>query len=136
MAQKSNTTISTGKKKSAVARAYIKPGKGEVKVNSAPLELWGSKYERDLILEPVNLLPDLVKGLSISINVNGGGSVSQAVAARVAVARALVEHSKDKETRNTLLSYDDKLLAGDTRQREPNKPGRSSPRARRQKSYR
>ena len=136
MTAKSNSVISVGKKKSALARAHFKKGNGIVRINTIPVDFWGSEYERSLIQDTLFLLPDIVKSLNIDITVSGGGVVSQAAAARVAVARGLVEYSKDDNIRKLLIAHDDKILSGDSRQREPCKPNRSSPRAKRQKSYR
>lgn len=136
MAAKSNSIISVGKKKSAIARAHFKKGNGIVRINSIPVNSWGTEYERSLIQNTLLLLPDIVKSLNIDITVSGGGAVGQAAAARVALARGLVDYSKDDDIRKLLIAHDDKILSGDSRQREPNKPNRSSPRAKRQKSYR
>ena len=48
----------------------------------------------------------------------------------------IVDYLRNAEVREALISYDDKILSGDARQREPNKPNRSAPRSVRQKSYR
>jgi small subunit ribosomal protein S9 len=125
-----------GKKKNATARARVTKGKGSVRINSIPLSRWGSTLERTIIKEPLSLVGDSVKSLDIEVNVFGGGAMGQAAASRVAIARALVQYSKDDNLRKILIGYDDKILSGDSRQKEPCKPNRSSARSRRQKSYR
>jgi small subunit ribosomal protein S9 len=130
-----NRTIA-GKKKMAVARASIRQGKGSVRINSVPLNNWGSSISRLVVQEPLLILDNIAKSVDIDVNVNGGGVMGQAAACRVAIARALVNFSKDEKTRKLLMEYDDKILSGDSRQKEPCKPNRSAPRSRRQKSYR
>ncbi|MAF89004.1 MAG: 30S ribosomal protein S9 [archaeon] len=130
-------TISTGKKKTATARASFKEGKGEVRINSHPLEQWGSDYERGIIMEPLQIAQSYISNCDISVNVIGGGRMGQAVATRTAIARGIYKWSKNNEKlRQAFLEYDNKLLAGDSRLKEACKPGRSKARARRQKSYR
>jgi small subunit ribosomal protein S9 len=128
--------VTVGKKKSAVARASISKGKGAVRVNSTPVESWGSYISRNMVMEPVIIAGKLSKSIDIAVNVQGGGAMGQAVAARVAIARALVKYSGDEGLRKELMEYDDKMLAGDSRVKETRKPNRSRARARRQKSYR
>ncbi|HIJ99633.1 TPA: 30S ribosomal protein S9 [archaeon] len=138
MAKNADTgIISTGKKKTATARASFKEGKGNIRINSQPLEQWGSDYERGLIIEPLQIAQSYISNCDISINVAGGGRVGQAVATRTAIARGIYKWSKNNEKlRQAFLEYDNKLLAGDSRLKEACKPGRSKARARRQKSYR
>lgn len=136
MNKKKDVVVKIGKKKSATARATIKKGNGEIKINSKPLANWGSNYERTIIEEPFSLIQNKITDLNIKIKTWGGGKVSQAAAARVAVARGIVDWTNDSEIKKILINYDDKILSGDSRQREPNKPNRSAPRAKRQKSYR
>jgi len=136
MSEKAKTTVAVGKKKSATARVTIKKGKGIIRINSIPLGQWGSPYERDIITGPFAAVSDTLKDLDVLVTTSGGGVVSQAAAVRVAIARGLVNRTKDAEIRKILLAYDNKIIAGDARQRETYKPGRSAPRAKRQKSYR
>ncbi len=133
---KERVVVVAGKKKKAIARARVRAGKGSIRVNSIPLNQWGSYYERTIVSEPLLLVQDLIKDLDIDVWTQGGGRVGQAAAVRVAIARGIVDYLRNAEIRKTLISYDDKILSGDARQREPNKPNRSAPRAVRQKSYR
>ena len=130
------SVVAVGKKKTATASVKFKKGNGTIRINSTPLDSWGSFYEREIIAAPFRLVNDYIKDLNIVVNVKGGGPVSQAAAARVAIARGLVELTKSPDLRKILVAYDDKILAGDSRQKEPCKPNRSAPRAKRQKSYR
>lgn len=133
---KEKIVVVCGKKKKAVARAAVRQGKGSIRINSIPLERWGNLYERTIVSEPLLSVQDTVKGLDIDVWTNGGGKIGQAHAIRVAVARGIVDFARKTEIRKALISYDRKILSGDARQREPNKPNRSSPRSFRQKSYR
>ena len=89
-----------------------------------------------MILEPMHIMEKALSAVDISINVLGGGSVGQAAACRVAMARAVIKFTNDDKLKKDLISYDDKIFSGDSRQKEPCKPNDSSARARRQKSYR
>ncbi len=135
-APKEKVVVSVGKKKKALARARVRAGKGTIRINSIPLSKWGTYYERTIVSEPLLLVHDSVKSLDIDVWTRGGGAVGQAAASRVAIARGIVDYLKNPAVRQALISYDDKILSGDARQREPNKPNRSAPRAVRQKSYR
>jgi len=130
--------------KTAVAVAYVKRGRGLIKLNGAPIELVrpeGMKYK---VLEPVLLLglPRFAM-VDIRVRVSGGGYVAQIYAIRQAIAKGIVafyqkyvNEAEKKEVKDILLSYDRTLLVADPRRREPKKFGGRSARARFQKSYR
>ena len=127
----------SGKRKRAIARATLKIGKGNVRVNNQMLESFEPKFARMKIMEPLILAGDLAKKVDIDINVAGGGIISQAEASRLAIARALVEYSKSNILKDNFLKYDRHLLVADTRRKEAAKPNRhGQARAKRQKSYR
>jgi len=130
------SVITIGKKKSAKARVIVQKGTGKVMINSMPVKEWGTYYERSLLLEPMSIMSKAIDQLDIEINVFGGGPVGQAAASRVAMARGVVKFTNDNGLKKALISYDDKILSGDSRQRESCKPNKSAPRAMRQKSYR
>jgi len=122
--------------KSAVARATFKPGNGVIRVNSVPIESWGTEVQRELSITPVKLLPDRFKEVSVSVKVIGGGWTSQARAIMVALANGIVKWTKSATVRKALISYDQHMLSGDPRMKEPKKFGGPGARARFQKSYR
>ena len=124
-----------GKRKIAVARATLKPGKGIVRINSKPLELWGPRYLVEKIKEPLYLAGSIAKKVDIEVNVRSGGISAQADAIRTAIGRALAAYGGEKIKR-MFLEYDRTLLVPDMRQNEPWKAGRSKPRAAAQKSKR
>ena len=123
-----------GKRKTAIARATMKPGKGLVRINYQTLETYSPELAKMKIMEPLLIAGEVSKKFDININVQGGGWQSQAEAARLAVARCLVEASKPLKVK--FLEYDRNLLVADTRRKEVCKPNDSKARAKRQKSYR
>ncbi len=127
--------VATGKRKSAIARATLKPGTGRVKINNLDLMVYEPAIARLKLQEPLILAGVFASKVDISINVNGGGFMSQTAAARLAVARALViKYDKLKEV---FLDYDRQLIVADVRRKESKKPNtRGKARAKRQKSYR
>jgi len=131
--KKKTKSVYTGKRKKAVARAKISEGKGNITINSFPLDVWGSEMLRLWVKEPVMLAENLPKGVDIEVNVSGGGTASQAEASRIAIARSLVGYYKDKKLKEKYIDYDRNLLVFDSRRTEPHKPSRSRKGARRHK---
>jgi len=124
-----------GKRKRAVAKATLNPGKGIVRINNQLLDNYEPKLARLRLREPLILAGDITKNVDIIVRVNGGGCNAQAEAARLAIARSLVQHSKKLE--KVFLNYDRHLLVADVRRKEPRKPNtHGKARAKRQKSYR
>ncbi len=137
MSSSTKILLTSGKRKTAVARATVRAGKGRVRVNNVPLEVLEPKVARDKVFEPLVEAGDNVwKGLDIDVRVSGGGFMGQADAARTALARALVRWTKSTHLQTVFTEYDRTLLAGDPRRREPKKFGGPGARAKDQKSYR
>ncbi|MGC9781624.1 MAG: 30S ribosomal protein S9 [Candidatus Heimdallarchaeota archaeon] len=129
--------LTSGKRKTAIARATTKAGKGRIRINSIPLEIYPSELARMKIQEPLVLAgEDVIKGIDIIVNVKGGGIIGQADAARTAIGRALVIWTQDPELRSKYLHYDRSILVADSRRKEEKKTGGPGARARYQKSYR
>jgi len=128
--------LTSGKRKTAIARATVKAGKGRVRVNNVPLEVLEPKIARDKIMEPLLEAGDEWKKLDILIRVSGGGFMGQAEASRMAIARALLKWTKSTRLRTVFTDYDRTMIAGDPRRKEPKKFGGPGARARDQKSYR
>ncbi len=126
----------SGKRKTAIARATIKAGKGRVRINKVPVEILNPEVARVKILEPLYLSEDLWKGLDIEVNASGGGYMGQAEATRTAIARGLIKWAKSSSLKEALLNYDRSMLSGDPRRKEPKKFGGPGARVRKQKSYR
>ncbi|MBU0470662.1 MAG: 30S ribosomal protein S9 [Nanoarchaeota archaeon] len=130
-----NKLIQTkGKRKRAVVRATLSPGKGIIKINGINLNNFSTDILRHRISEPLLLAEEIAKKVDFNITVNGGGVNGQADAIRLAIARALVEH--EPKLKKTFDSYDRLLLVADIRRKEACKPNDSKARAKRQKSYR
>ncbi|HIH11592.1 TPA: 30S ribosomal protein S9 [Candidatus Woesearchaeota archaeon] len=128
-------TIHThGKRKMAIARATIRPGKGLIKINGQNLTNFGTEILRLRLSEPLILAGDLAHKINADIIVQSGGVNGQTDAARLALARALVKC--DDKLKKTFESYDRLLLVADVRRKETRKPNDSKARAARQKSYR
>ncbi len=91
MALQSSSNYGTGRRKSAVARVYIKPGKGDIIVNGKPVDLFFSRETgRMIVLQPL-VITDNVERFDISVNVIGGGESGQAGAVRHGITRALID---------------------------------------------
>jgi small subunit ribosomal protein S9 len=133
MAKVINTS---GKRKTAIARATFRPGKGVIRVNSLILDVFSTELARMKISEPVQLLPTVLDGIDVSIKVKGGGVMGQAEAARTALARGIVQWHSDPKMKDIYLAYDRSLLVNDSRQKESKKPHGRGARKKFQKSYR
>lgn len=136
MASKPKIINTSGKRKTAVARATVKKGNGRVRVNSVPIEIYTPELVRLKMMEPLLLIGKKRDGVDISVNVKGGGIVGQADAVRTAIARGLVKYYNDEELENFFVQYDRSLLVNDPRRKLPKKPLGRGARKKRQKSYR
>ena len=121
-----------GKRKSAVARVWVKPGRGIITVNRKPIDEYIKRETDKLIIRQPLELTDTLDKYDISVNVRGGGISGQAGAIRHGVSRILV--SINPEFRPTLKKAD--LLTRDSRVKERKKYGLRGSRARFQYSKR
>ncbi|NWF87152.1 30S ribosomal protein S9 [Candidatus Bathyarchaeota archaeon] len=129
--------VISGKRKTAIARAVVKPGTGKVYINRIPIEIFDPEIAREKIMEPLLQAGDEVwKQLDMDIKVSGGGFMGQAEAARMAVANALLKWTKSTHLRTVFTEYDRAMIVGDSRKKESKKFGGPGARARDQKSYR
>ncbi|MCX8176257.1 MAG: 30S ribosomal protein S9 [Candidatus Bathyarchaeota archaeon] len=128
--------VTVGKRKTAIAKAVIKPGSGKITVNRIPLEVYTPEIAKWKIMEPLLLSGDLWKQVDIDVKVKGGGFMGQAEAARMSVARGLVEWFRSSKLKKLFTSYDRSMITGDQRRKEMKKFGGPGARRRRQKSYR
>ncbi len=139
MASKKRIVNAVGKRKTAVARATLKEGSGNVRINKKPLQILEPEVVREKIAEPLFIASQLgidLASIDIEVNVRGGGFMGQAEATRTAIARGLVAWTENEQLKAAFLRYDRTLLVSDTRRTEPKKFLRKGARARRQKSYR
>jgi len=128
--------VARGKRKTSIARATIKAGKGVVRFNSANITSLNNPYVREIILEPLHYIGPEANSIDIAINVNGGGMMGQAQAARTAIANALVLYFDTMDLRAKFIDIDRSLIIEDTRRVETKKYKGPKARARFQKSYR
>ena len=121
----------TGRRKCSVARVYIRPGKGALKVNHRTLEDYFPRESvRMQIVRPLEVV-DMLEKFDITINVRGGGLTGQAGAVQLAIARALVNYDESTGTEATdekafrrALRANGNLLRRDARIVERKKVGR------------
>ncbi len=81
----------TGRRKSAVARVFLKAGKGEIIVNDKPVDTFFSRETGRMVVRQPLVLTDRLTAFDIMVNVNGGGESGQAGAVRHGITRALIE---------------------------------------------
>lgn len=137
MSKTKKVLLTSGKRKTAIARATVREGQGRIRINNVPLEILEPEIARKKVMEPLlQTGEDVWKKLDISIKVSGGGFMGQAEAARTSIARALVKWTKSRRVKTVLTEYDRTMIAGDPRRKEPKKFGGPGARARDQKSYR
>lgn len=129
--------ITSGKRKRAIARAIIIEGNGKITINKKDyINL--QVFDKLKIEEPLRITEGILgkRNFDVTINVRGGGEKSQVEAARLALARAIIKFSGNKELERAFLDYDRNLLIADIRRKEANKPGDSKARKKRQSSKR
>ena len=115
----SDIHYATGRRKTSSARVYLSKGKGDITVNSKPLnEYFGRQVAQMLVMQPLKLT-ELDEKVNIKVMVKGGGSFGQAGAIRHGITRALIEY--DEELRPQLKKAG--LLTRDPRKVERKKPG-------------
>jgi small subunit ribosomal protein S9 len=129
--------ITSGKRKTSVARVVLKEGTGVIKINNKNY-IHLHFFDKLKIEEPLKIAECVLgkPNFDIMISVKGGGEKSQIESARLALARAMLKFSNSEELKNAFLQYDRTLLVADVRRKEMYKPGDSKARRKRQKSYR
>jgi small subunit ribosomal protein S9 len=110
----------TGRRKTATARVYLKPGKGVITVNDRTLdEFFGRETGRMIVRQPLEAV-NLMGTFDITVKVDGGGITGQAGAIRHGITRALIKH--DETLRKTLRAAG--FVTRDAREVERKKVGR------------
>jgi small subunit ribosomal protein S9 len=129
--------VVSGKRKTALARAIVRPGAGRIRVNKIPVEIVEPEIAREKIMEPLMQAgEDVWKKVDIDVKTSGGGYMGQAEAARMAVANGLLKWTKSSHLRTVFSEYDRTMIVGDSRRKETKKFGGPGARAKDQKSYR
>ncbi|MBS0337917.1 MAG: 30S ribosomal protein S9 [Proteobacteria bacterium] len=122
----------TGRRKSAVARVFIKPGRGQIVVNGKPVDVFFARETgRMVVRQPLELTKNQAT-FDIMVNVFGGGESGQAGAVRHGITRALIEY--DAALKPTLSAAG--LVTRDAREVERKKVGLHKARRRKQFSKR
>lgn len=132
MATKSKAIHAVGKRKTAIARIWMKPGKGGITVNKRSIDEYFLRPTSKMIVRQPLELAGATDGFDIVVNVMGGGLTGQAGAIRHAISRALAGMDADK--RKTLKGAG--LITRDARKKERKKYGLASARRRFQFSKR
>lgn len=137
MKAKPGYKLISGKRKMAVAKLRITPGDGKIFYNYLPhTEL--NMFHKLALLEPLKLYERELGDVKYDfiIKTSGGGKEGQIQAARLAIAKALVQETSSEVLRKAYVAYDRNMIVPDSRRKETRKPGDSKARAKRQKSYR
>ena len=120
MATQQSTNYGTGRRKTATARVYMKPGTGKITVNDRSLdEFFGRETGRMIVRQPLEAV-QLTSKFDFTVKVDGGGITGQAGAIRHGITRALMEY--DESLRKTLR--DAGFVTRDAREVERKKVGR------------
>lgn len=137
MEKEKRKLVVAGKRKTSIAKATIAEGSGKVTLNKKPVSHFPELQQLE-INEPLMIAKNVLGELNfnIEVNVRGGGIASRVEAARLAIARAIIEFTKNEDLKNAYLIYDRNLLIADTRRKEAYKPGDSKARSMRQSSKR
>lgn len=109
-----------GRRKTSIARVYLKPGKGEITVNDRALKDYFLSEIHQTLVKQALLALKQESGYDVSVNVEGGGITGQAEAVRLGIARALVELNPE----NKPALRKEGFLTRDSRMVERKKPGR------------
>jgi len=124
--------LGTGRRKTSVARVFLRPGKGEIQVNGRPIERYfQTESSRAMVRQPLAATESADK-FDLLILANGGGVTGQAGAARLGISRALVEFNAELRGRLKKLGF----LTRDPRKHERKKYGQKGARKRFQFSKR
>jgi small subunit ribosomal protein S9 len=115
----SDTYYSTGRRKTSTARVFLRKGKGDINVNSRPLDTYfGRETARMIVRQPLETA-NMAGDFDIKVTVKGGGMSGQAGAIRHGITRALIKY--DAELRSTLRRAG--FVTRDARQVERKKVG-------------
>jgi len=122
----------TGRRKSSVARVYLRPGQGQIRVNGRQVDSYFPSETARLAVRQALLATETADKFDVRVLTNGGGLIGQAGATRLGIARALVEFNGELRKKLKELGY----LSRDARQHERKKYGQKGARKRFQFSKR
>ena len=124
--------LATGRRKRATARVFLRPGTGTIMVNGKPVDDHFNTYTSKSIVRQALLASETADKFDVIINANGGGLTGQAGAARLGIARALIQFNVELRGKLKSMGY----LTRDPREHERGKYGQKGARARFQFSKR
>ncbi|MCP3960526.1 MAG: 30S ribosomal protein S9 [bacterium] len=122
----------TGRRKTATARVYLRPGSGEIEVNRRPLDSYFANEVLKMIVKQPLLYTETAENFDITVTVTGGGNSGQAGAIRHGITRALVDYNEELRPKLKAAGF----LTRDPRKKERKKYGLKGARARYQFSKR
>lgn len=111
-----------GRRKSAIARVYVKPGKGTITINHKPVETYFPLDIFQYVVKQPLLVLENAESYDITVNLKGGGIHGQAEAARLGIARALIEINPEWRSvmkKNGFLTRDSRVVE----RKKPGQPG-------------
>ena len=113
-------TNTIGRRKTSIARVYVKPGKGHIQINDRELAVYFTSDIHQTTVKQALTITKADGNYDVTVNVEGGGNKGQAEAIRLGIARALVSINSE----NRPLLRKEGLLTRDSRMVERKKPGR------------
>ena len=122
----------TGRRKTAVARVFITPGKGSITVNGKPVDVFFSRETGRMVVRQPLEVTKMTSNFDITVNVDGGGESGQAGAVRHGITRALIDYDAALKPQLSAAGY----VTRDAREVERKKVGLHSARRRKQFSKR
>jgi len=122
----------TGRRKSSVARVFIKKGTGLIEVNGKPLDQYFGRQTSIMVVQQPLLLTDTIQAFDVRVNVHGGGESGQAGAVRHGITRALIDYDAALKPQLSQAGF----VTRDAREVERKKVGLHGARRRKQFSKR
>ncbi|MDO5289040.1 MAG: 30S ribosomal protein S9 [Pseudomonadota bacterium] len=122
----------TGRRKSSVARVFLKKGSGKITVNGKPIEQFFGRQTSIMICKQPLVLTENLETFDVMVNVHGGGESGQAGAVRHGITRALIDYDANLKPALSAAGY----VTRDAREVERKKVGLHSARRRKQFSKR
>ena len=122
----------TGRRKSSVARVFIKKGSGRIEVNGKPLDQYFGRQTSIMVVQQPLLLTANLEAFDIRVNVHGGGESGQAGAVRHGITRALIDYDAALKPQLSQAGF----VTRDAREVERKKVGLHGARRRKQFSKR
>jgi small subunit ribosomal protein S9 len=127
-----NYNYGTGRRKSSVARVFIKKGSGKIEVNGKPLDQYFGRQTSIMIVQQPLLLTANIDAFDVRVNVHGGGESGQAGAVRHGITRALIDYDAGLKPQLSQAGF----VTRDAREVERKKVGLHGARRRKQFSKR